>query len=104
MTKQLDKATITRLAWITELRRQGHRKCTGMLFKAGGVCALGLLAEVAGMTDTDDYLEIGRAAGLTHFQADDIWKMNDGWEGLMSSVRQHTFAEIADVVDGWFKS
>lgn len=97
---------LIRSRWIEELRRQGHRKCTGDLFDGrGGVCALGLLAEVAGMERTNSaYGEI-LAGLLTHSQLDDVWRMNDGWEDPLGSysIRQHTFAEIADVAEAWFK-
>ena len=103
--------TEVRERWIVELRRQGHRKCEGGLADAidGRVCALGLLAEVAGLSTgstADDgltYYEIAEAAGLTEQQIDKIWRMNDGDQLHEPKYRKHTFPEIADVVEGWFK-
>lgn len=100
MTKELTKQELTRLAWITELRRQGHRQCRLRLFAGNSVCALGLLAEVAGIVDQkrvfDDayYKEIAASAGLTESHIIDVYQLND---------TGHTFAEIADVVEGWFR-
>ena len=92
-----------RARWIAELRRQGHRQCTGSYTDFGGrVCALGLLAEVAGHSfERGDWPDdIGDLAGLREDHSDKIVGMNDGkWE-----FHKHTFAEIADVVEGWFKS
>jgi hypothetical protein len=103
MSKELDKTQLTRMAWLTELRRQGHRKCTGLLFRGNRACALGLLAEV-GNFDAYDFYEIGALAGLNDEQTDLVWKMNDGWDPPDGpSIPQHTFAEIASEVEGWFR-
>lgn len=111
MTKTLDKTELVRLAWLTELRRQGQRQCVGEYMDGlGSVCALGLLAEVSGMPrdelwtrtndlDLDDLAEIGALAGLSDEQTDGVYGRNDGSDGY----QKHTFAEIADVVEGWFK-
>jgi hypothetical protein len=105
MAETLDKQTLTRLAWITELRRQGHRQCTGAYFsKAGGVCALGLLMEIAidrsrwCDEEWDEMCAVGALAGLTSDQAGEVALLNDGM-----LCAKHTFAQIADVVEGWFK-
>lgn len=111
MAKELDKTTLTRLAWLTELRRQGHRQCVGVLFDEPRVCSLGLLAEVAGIANRrrtfDDayYSEIATSAGLTRWQADEITARNDGIRvfGRKRRYHKHTFAEIADVVESWFR-
>jgi hypothetical protein len=116
MASQLDKQSLTRLAWLTELRRQGDRKCEGDYFDWNDdgeqmVCALGLLAEVAGYGSDDEMpgsTEIDQLAGLTEEQAEAVWMMNDGYTAMPGitpevSVAKHTFAEIADVVEGWFK-
>ncbi len=104
MTKPLSKTDLTRAAWLTELRRQGHRQCLGELFLGDGlkVCALGLLAEVAGLTlrdaeeiaNEEGYDPIGALAGLTPASTDIVWSLNDR--------KRLTFAEIADVVEAWF--
>lgn len=49
MSTTKSKETLTRLAWITELRRQGERQCTGPggFHKGGPVCAIVLLYEIA---------------------------------------------------------
>lgn len=93
------KEELTRLAWLTELRRQGDRQCSGMLFGGQGrVCALGLLAETAGLSAGSMNLHSNGAivglAGLAGWRAQDIIQMNDLY-GM-------TFAEIADVVEKWF--
>jgi len=99
MTKPLSSQELVRLSWLTELRRQGHRQCTGVGARSGGmVCALKLLSEVAG-TRSWFSRETSEAAGLTNGQAVRVIRMNDGSE----NHRRHTFAEIADVVEGWFK-
>lgn len=118
MTEHLDKQTLTRLAWITELRRQGHRKCEGDYFDFNDegeqtVCALGLLIEVSGFRigrdphDEPSMSEVGELAGLTEGQSEAVWMMNDGYNTVAKlkcdvSFAKHTFSEIADVVDGWF--
>jgi hypothetical protein len=98
------KEELTRLAWITELRRQGHRQCTNGQYADANhrmVCALGLLREVAFPKASpedremlDDVEEVGALAGLSGGQSFEVGDLND-----------HTcnFAEIADVVEGWFK-
>lgn len=101
MSEVKSKETLVRLAWIAALRRQGHRKCTDEYHGSGGrVCALGLLAEVAGekvddITKTD---KVGSWAGLDFFQSVKVINMNDG-----ENTPKRTFSEIADVVEGWFK-
>lgn len=99
---------LVRLSWLTELRRQGHRKCEGLLHGDGAeVCALGLLAEVGGMSRADarrdvNYANIRQLAGLSIWQCNSIWALNDGDKG--NNRPKHNFAEIADVVAGWFPS
>ncbi len=101
MTEQLTKETLVRLAWLTELRRQGERQCHCTMFGLNGaVCALGLLAEVAGLSKRQTKKvkwthEIGKLAGLDYGQTCEVWGEND--EG------GKTFGEIADLVGGWFK-
>ena len=99
MSEPIDKASLTRLSWITELRRQGHRQCHGSGAAAGGkVCAMELLREMLGLQDLASYEAVGVHAGIgSHVHK--IINMNDGRLGH----RKHTFAEIADVVEGWFK-
>lgn len=102
MSTPKSKEALVRLAWITELRRQGHRQCRGDYRKGEQVCALGLLAEVIGTPRAwqlpDGWVE--PATGLTNSQSRQVVWMNDG--GILRDQRQHTFAEIADVVAGWF--
>lgn len=97
------KEEIVRLSWLTELRRQGHRQCEGAFFIGHQACALGILGEVGGL-DRSDYLfkdvsAIGALADLNDWQVDEVINMNDG----IRNAHKHTFAEIADVVEGWFK-
>lgn len=113
MTKTLDKTDLVRLAWLTELRRQGHRKCIGEYARLGAVCALGLLLEVAGQTvewtedlPGDSTVGVGALAGLSGRQSRIVVSMNDGAPNIdvgYGRYHAHTFAEIADVVEGWFK-
>lgn len=103
MSETLDKQTLTRLAWLTELRRQGHRKCEGDFgdyLTGGSVCAIGLLIEVADLGGWDDEFDVGEAAGLERWMVVQVVDRNDG----DAPYHEHTFAEIADVVEGWFKS
>lgn len=108
MTKPLSKTDLTRAAWLTELRRQGHRQCTDALRIGTRVCAIGLLGEVARANERqfdrgDDY-GIGGLAGLSRLQVEEVTKRNDGAFDEISCKRlpKHTFAEIADVVESWF--
>jgi hypothetical protein len=105
MSTAKSKTDLVRLSWLTELRRQGHRQCGGSF--AGSrdrVCALGLLQEVALRPDEiilacwDDIDAVGALAGLNPEQSWDVAYRNDGDAGH----DKHTFAEIADVVAGWF--
>lgn len=106
MTKTLDKTELVRQAWLTELRRQGHRQCHGVGV-GKQVCALQLLTEIAdpdgkingGSTSRWGHPQIARAAGLNFGQLTAVYQMNDGF----CPYNKHTFAEIADVVEGWFK-
>lgn len=110
MTRPLPLQTLTRLSWLAALRRQGDRQCHGELclliadsdgpVEVARVCALGLLAEVSGVPvwwDLDVH-DIGALAGLSARQSDLVINLNDGMNGPKRS-----FAEIADVVGGWFK-
>jgi hypothetical protein len=102
-----DKASATqavRERWIAELRRQGDRQCEGDLSRGNNVCALGLLAEVAGLSSSYQfYGDIADAAGLDGNQLEEVWRRNDGCTVYTPTFHKHTFAEIADVVEGWFK-
>lgn len=101
----VDQQALVRQRWIAELRRQGHRQCVGA-YKTGDdrVCALGLLLEIAVPDDAanprwDDVANVGRLIGIVEpHVAAQIAFMNDGTWGP-----RHTFAEIADVVEGWFR-
>ena len=104
------KTELVRLAWIAALRQQGDRQCSEAFAETHGarVCALGLLIEVAGHDPSHpenlpfkwaDDRDIGTLAGLTKAQSREIARRNDGG----GKYHQHTFAEIADVVAGWFK-
>lgn len=112
MSKELTKQELVRLSWLTELRRQGDRQCQGYYELGQTVCALGLLAEIANcvpdqMDDDGDgcIAAVGGLAGLTAMQSDYVVAMNDGDVSITSCVRlhHHTFSEIADVVEGWFR-
>lgn len=97
--------SINRKLWIAALRSQGHRKCVGDLFIGNEVCALGLLAEVAGFSGADCYYDIGAAAGLNAEQVGAVWRLNDGHQPANGPpLPQHSFAEIADVIEGWFRA
>lgn len=98
MTQPLDKTTLVRAAWITELRRQGHRQCHG-LGDGLNVCALDLLAEITAADERSSLFQVGALAGLSAFKVTDAINRNDGSRGY----HKHTFAEIADVLEGWFK-
>lgn len=107
MAKTKSKEDLIRLSWIAELRRQGDRQCKGNLHTGTRVCALGLLAEVCGLSPEEadkltrrgkGFGPIGAMAGLDGAQTDAVWWMNDGRFGR----RKHTFGEIADVVARWF--
>ena len=108
MAEQLDKQTMVRLAWLTELRRQGHRQCRGVQTGAwtGGdpntVCAMRLLADMTGR-EWGDLTQVGSWAGLSKSQVDDVIYMNDGHRFCRPTGRKHTFREIADIVEAWFK-
>jgi hypothetical protein len=105
MSNAKSKTDLVRLAWLTALRRQGGRQCGGSFSDSRGrVCALGLLQEVALRPDEiilacwDDIDAVGALAGLNPQQSWDVTYRNDGDDGHA----KHTFAEIADVVAGWF--
>jgi len=103
MTKTLDKVELVRLAWLTELRRQGHRQCVWMEHTDDKqVCALQLLSEICPPDEAGrrrHWGDVAQLAGLTLDQERDVYRRNDGARGY----HKHTFAEIADVVEGWFK-
>lgn len=103
MSRELTKQELVRLSWLTELRRQGDRQCEG-IGNGKTVCALALLHEVAVGRFAPypfPYDAVASAAGLTGQQAWLVAMMNDGCP--FPSIRQHTFSEIADVVEGWFR-
>lgn len=110
MSTTKTKEELVRLSWLTELRRQGHRKCTGALSEGSNVCAIGLLAEVAGVpldqaddecAEAGDFFPVGKLAGLTREQTELVWIANDGAAPRRPGDRL-TFAEIADEVASWF--
>ena len=103
MSATITKQELTRLAWLTELRQQGHRQCVHTYTDGWqGVCALGLLREVGLPIDEREYMDstadVGALAGLDDDQALEVACRNDG-DG---PYHKHTFAEIADVVASWF--
>ena len=103
--KPLTKEELIRSAWITELRRQGERKCEAYLRDAEGmVCAIGLLREVVGRPRMHSEDRIGALAGLNPTQVWQVVIMNDGEAPYGEvEIRPHTFAEIADVIESWFQ-
>lgn len=111
MSKTLTKEELVRAAWLVELRRQGNRKCEGAYSRGTKVCALGLLAEVAKLDWEDGSAPgmsaVGKLAGLTYYQSEQVAARNDGTfislYGRCTLLPKHTFAEIANVVEGWFK-
>ena len=105
MSETKTKQELVRMAWIAALRREGHRQCDGEMFDGhGGVCAIGLLAEISSIRrhQTDaivdqagDFAPIGNRAGLLPEETTAVWEMNDnGW----------AFDEIADEVEAGFPS
>jgi hypothetical protein len=106
MTKPLTKEELIRSDWIVKLRSEGDRQCFGAGRRGNSVCALALLNEAAQINvewfDIDNY----RSAGLGLEQAEEIIALNDGsWsEMMLRTHRKHTFSEIADVVEGWFRN
>ncbi len=103
MSKTRTKEELIRLAWIAALRRSGHRKCVeDYSTSKGRVCALGLLAEVAGINARDvqglELHEVGALAGLCKNESRYVAWLNDG---NLINIRPHTFREIADIVEGW---
>jgi hypothetical protein len=111
MTQPLTKEELVRSAWITELRRQGERKCEGEYAASGGkLCALGLLIEVVGLAGFKGFKgagTLGQKIGLSSARTAAVVGMNDGtpyiYKGIIYTPRKHTFSEIADVVEGWFR-
>lgn len=108
MSKELTKQELVRLSWLTELRRQGDRQCIGVYDCDGQVCALGLLVEIAGTDAELNEYEVGALVGLNKHQSDWVVSANDGvglevGNKLQNPTRRHTFSEIADVVEGWFR-
>jgi len=103
MSTPLSSQELVRLSWLTELRRQGHRQCVGSSKPGGKVCALMLLSEIAGCHPSLPWYhpDIAGAAGLSMHQAGRVAAMNDGM--TLTNPVSKTFAEIADVVEGWFK-
>ena len=104
MSQTKSKEELTRLAWLAALRREGHRKCAGVYFKptSGRVCALGLLIEVVEPEGNRmlHYADVvGARAGLSAKQTGEVLRRNDGTFGCS----RYSFAEIADMVEGWFK-
>jgi hypothetical protein len=102
MSTTKTKEELTRLAWISALRREGHRKCLDFYEDyQGRVCALGLLCEVVGKSpgEMGTVSHIGALAGLDGHQATAITFMNDG----RGPCREYSFSEIADEVERWFE-
>ena len=106
MAKTLDKVELTRLAWLTALRAQGHRQCRETCATdSQQICAGHLLSsEILNQPKLDIVMAMGMA-GLSRKQGWEVISMNDGrgydcFRG--DCFRRHTFAEIADVVEGWF--
>lgn len=104
MSTTKTKQELIRMAWITALRQQGERQCRIAHSRGRQVCAFALLAEVMGRP-TDEWGTVHQEAGLSDEQACAVVCMNDGGTTIDTRVRYepHTFAEIADVVEGWFK-
>jgi hypothetical protein len=98
VARPLSKDDLIRRAWVTELRRQGHRQCRFEFFKGNKVCAMGLLVELTGAHYGDPKSpctsDVMGLAGLTRVHVRTLMGMND--EGKAS------FAEIADQIEEWF--
>lgn len=103
MSTTKSREELVRLAWLTELRRQGHRQGRNWGVGRGPgrkVCALQLLWEIAGRPKycrAGFYHAIAARAGLDQHQMWTVVRMNDGICG-----RTQSFSEIADVVASWF--
>jgi hypothetical protein len=70
---------------------------------------MGLLAEIAGCS-YDDWETVGQIAGLDDDQVCKVILMDDGlvvrrrfFRFMLKRVGSKPFAEIADVVEGWFR-
>ncbi len=104
MSKTLTKEELVRANWLVELRRQGHRQCVGARNEYGNVCALELLSEQLGV---EDHCKAAILAGLSFRQMATVGNLNDGvsFDRTKTRVhnRVHTFAEIADIIEEWFK-
>lgn len=104
MSTTKTKEELARMAWIVALRQQGKRQCHAIPATRGGkVCAFALLAEMMG-EPARNWAGMHRFVGLSAEQAIDVVCMNDGGINFSTDQEfyQHTFSEIADVVEGWF--
>ncbi len=103
MSRTLSKEDLIRSAWLTELRRQGHRQCDGASRAPERACALQLLSEVAGHPRDLNLIWAAESAGLTSHQAYKVIAMNDGHAYKSAhAYRKHSFTEVANAVEGWF--
>lgn len=106
MATSKTKEELVRLAWLAALRRQGERQCAGFSGNPAKACALQLLAEVAGIPAINLSGAVASTAGLSDEQGWRVIAMNDGRAYARAPhfrvSRKHTFAEIADVIAGWF--
>jgi hypothetical protein len=98
-------AELIRNRWIAKLRNSGHRQCVGpMEHGTGNVCAIMLLHDMVRRYGGSPRATARNYAGLSEHQIDEIIAMNDGIYGRTGfRIARRTFAEIADVVEGWFK-
>lgn len=106
MSTTLTKEELVRANWLVELRRQGHRQCVGAWDRDGKVCALQLLSDQLGVVG---HVKAAQLAGLSRSQMNDVANLNDGVSfdpalARFHIARVHTFAEIADIVEGWFQT
>lgn len=100
MSEQLSPEMLVRMAWTTELCRQGHRQCRNTSRDDfGNVCAMELLREIIGaprFTTLGSHAEVGKRAGLEYDQTLGVIARNDGRSGY----HRHSFSELAVHIEG----
>ena len=122
MSKPLTQTELLRAEWLTRLSTQQHRQIHGLIRNIrGGVCAVGLLHEILAERGIPAHgNDNGRFVGLHRDDILVVTSLNDGWvyfrrdgtmpprllphvgEGCVRNFQRRTFAEIRDIVAGWF--
>jgi hypothetical protein len=97
MSKELSKVELTRLAWLTKLRTEGHRQLRYKLKDGDNVCAIGALYEVIPNAYESNEPNIAqKATGLIFWDMLNVRTMND--------LCCYSFAQIADALEQRFKT